>query len=70
MLWLCIDIPGINFSNGDLAEAQAGSNRGLPHVSPTLSEITHKTAIEWKRQRFRRNKNLQNFFNLRRNWSK
>lgn len=45
----------------------------LPHISPTLSEITHKTALEWQRQRQSRNKTLQNFlesfFNLRRNWS-
>jgi pyruvate/2-oxoglutarate dehydrogenase complex dihydrolipoamide dehydrogenase (E3) component len=45
----------------------------LPHISPTLSEIIHKTAIEWQRQRFRRNKRLCNFlenwFNLRRSWS-
>ncbi len=46
----------------------------LPHVSSTLSEITHKTALEWQRQRQIRNKSLQNFvegfFNLRRTWSK
>lgn len=45
----------------------------LPHISPTLSEIIHKTAIEWQRQRFRHNKLLYNFlegwFNLRRSWS-
>jgi pyruvate/2-oxoglutarate dehydrogenase complex dihydrolipoamide dehydrogenase (E3) component len=45
----------------------------LPHISPTLSEITHKTALEWQRQRQSGNKTLQNFlesfFNLRRNWS-
>lgn len=45
----------------------------LPYVSPTLSEITHKTAMEWQRQRLSRNKTLHNFlegfFNLRRNWS-
>jgi pyruvate/2-oxoglutarate dehydrogenase complex dihydrolipoamide dehydrogenase (E3) component len=45
----------------------------LPHISPTLSEITHKTALEWQRQRQSSNKTLQNllesFFNLRRNWS-
>jgi len=45
----------------------------LPYVSPTLSEITHKTAREWQRQRLSRNKTLHNFlegfFNLRRNWS-
>ncbi len=44
----------------------------LPRASPTLSEIIHKTAIEWQRQRLGSNKNLQNFlecfFNLRRNW--
>jgi pyruvate/2-oxoglutarate dehydrogenase complex dihydrolipoamide dehydrogenase (E3) component len=46
----------------------------LPHVSPTLSDITHKAALEWQRQRLTRNKTLQNFlegfFNLRRSWSK
>lgn len=45
----------------------------LPQISPTLSEIIHKTAIEWQRQRLARNKSLQDFlesfFNLRRNWS-
>ncbi|NEQ22391.1 MAG: NAD(P)/FAD-dependent oxidoreductase [Microcoleus sp. SIO2G3] len=45
----------------------------LPQISPTLSEIIHKTAIEWQQQRRSRNKSLQNFlegfFNLRRNWS-
>lgn len=45
----------------------------LPLVSPTLSEIIHKTALEWQQQRHGRNKMLQNFwegfFNLRRNWS-
>lgn len=45
----------------------------LPHVSPTFSEILHKTALEWQQQRRNRNKTLQNFwegfFNLRRNWS-
>jgi len=45
----------------------------LPQISPTLSEIIHKTAIEWQQQRRSRNKTLQNFlegfFNLRRNWS-
>ena len=45
----------------------------LPLVSPTLSEILHKTAIEWQRQRQSRNKTLQNFlegfFDLRRHWS-
>ena len=45
----------------------------LPHASPTLSEITHKTALEWQRQHLNRNKTLHNFlegfFNLRRNWS-
>lgn len=44
----------------------------LPHASPTLSEITHKTVMEWQRQRLSRNKTLHNFlegfFNLRRNW--
>jgi pyruvate/2-oxoglutarate dehydrogenase complex dihydrolipoamide dehydrogenase (E3) component len=45
----------------------------LPHISPTFSEIIHKTALEWQRQRLTRNKALQNFlesfFNLRRHWS-
>jgi hypothetical protein len=45
----------------------------LPHVSPTLSQITQKTAFERQRLRLSRNKTLQNFlegfFNLRRNWS-
>ena len=45
----------------------------LPLVSPTLSEIIHKTAIEWQRQRQSRNTTLQNFlegfFDLRRKWS-
>ena len=45
----------------------------LPLVSPTLSEIIHKTALEWQQQRHSRNKTLQNFwegfFNLCRNWS-
>lgn len=45
----------------------------LPHVSPTLSEIIYKTALEWQQQRYKRNKTLHNFlegfFNLRRNWS-
>jgi pyruvate/2-oxoglutarate dehydrogenase complex dihydrolipoamide dehydrogenase (E3) component len=45
----------------------------LPLVSPTLSEIIHKTALEWQQQRHSRHKMLQNFwegfFNLRRNWS-
>lgn len=45
----------------------------LPHISSTLSEIIHKTAIEWQRQCFRRNQTLSNFlewfFNLRRSWS-
>ena len=45
----------------------------FPQISPTLSEIIHKTAIEWQRQRFNRSKRLRNFsegfFNLRRNWS-
>ena len=51
-----------------------GAIAKLPYASPTLSEIVHKTAIKWQRQRFGSNKNLQNFlegfFNLRRNWSK
>ncbi len=45
----------------------------LPHLSPTLSEIIHKTALEWQQQRHSRNETLQKFwegfFNLRRNWS-
>jgi pyruvate/2-oxoglutarate dehydrogenase complex dihydrolipoamide dehydrogenase (E3) component len=43
------------------------------HVSPTLSEIIHKTALEWQQQRQRQNKTLNNFlesfFNIRRHWS-
>ena len=45
----------------------------LPYISSTLSEIIHKTASEWQRQRFNRNKRLRNglegWFNLRRNWN-
>jgi pyruvate/2-oxoglutarate dehydrogenase complex dihydrolipoamide dehydrogenase (E3) component len=45
----------------------------LPQISPTLSEIIHKTALEWQRQRLMSNQSLQNFlegfFNLRRRWS-
>jgi pyruvate/2-oxoglutarate dehydrogenase complex dihydrolipoamide dehydrogenase (E3) component len=45
----------------------------FPHISPTLSGIFHKTALEWQQQRLRQNSTLQNvlegFFNLRRNWS-
>ncbi len=40
--------------------------------SPTLSEVTHQTAIEWQRQRLNRNKTLRNFleslFHWQRNW--
>ncbi len=50
-----------------------GAIADLPQVSPTLSEITQKTALEWQRQRLSRNRTLRNFlegfFNLRRNWS-
>jgi len=46
----------------------------LPLLSPTLSEIIHKTALEWRRQRLRSNTTLQNFlegyFSWRRKWSK
>jgi pyruvate/2-oxoglutarate dehydrogenase complex dihydrolipoamide dehydrogenase (E3) component len=46
---------------------------GCLHVSPTLSEIIHKTALEWQQQRQRQNKTLnnflENFFNFRRHWS-
>jgi pyruvate/2-oxoglutarate dehydrogenase complex dihydrolipoamide dehydrogenase (E3) component len=46
----------------------------LPHASSTLTEIIGKTAIEWRRQRLKRNEMLQNFlegfFNLRRHWSR
>jgi len=46
----------------------------LLYTSPTLSEIMQQTAQEWQRQSLRRNKRLHNFlenwFNLRRNWSK
>jgi pyruvate/2-oxoglutarate dehydrogenase complex dihydrolipoamide dehydrogenase (E3) component len=42
----------------------------LPHISPTLSEITSLTAAEWHRQRLHRNPWLQDvlegFFNFRR----
>ncbi len=52
---------------------KVGAIADLPQVSPTLSEITQKTALEWQRQRLTRNRTLQNFlegfFNLRRNWS-
>jgi pyruvate/2-oxoglutarate dehydrogenase complex dihydrolipoamide dehydrogenase (E3) component len=52
---------------------KVGAIADLPQVSPTLSEITQKTALEWQRQRLSRNQTLQNvlegFFNLRRNWS-
>ena len=52
---------------------KVGAIADLPQVSPTLSEITQKTALEWQRQRLSRNRTLQNFlegfFNLRRNWS-
>ena len=45
----------------------------FPHISPTLSEIFHKTALEWQQQRLKQNSTLQNilegFFNLRRHWS-
>ena len=51
----------------------ASLHADFPQVSPTLSEILHKTALEWQRQRQSRNKTLQNFlegfFNLRRHWS-
>jgi pyruvate/2-oxoglutarate dehydrogenase complex dihydrolipoamide dehydrogenase (E3) component len=51
----------------------ASLHADFPHVSPTLSEIIHKTALEWQQQRYNRNKTLHNFlesfFNLRRNWS-
>jgi pyruvate/2-oxoglutarate dehydrogenase complex dihydrolipoamide dehydrogenase (E3) component len=45
----------------------------FPQVSPTFSEIVHKTALEWQRQRQHRNQTLQDFlegfFNFRRKWS-
>lgn len=51
-----------------------GAIANLPHVSPTFSEILHKTAQEWQQQRLNRNRVLKNilesFFHLRRNWSK
>ena len=51
----------------------ASLHADFPQVSPTLSEIIYKTALEWQRQRQSRNKTLQNFlegfFNLRRHWS-
>lgn len=33
----------------------------LPHISPTLSQIIHQTALEWQQQRQNRNQTLQNF---------
>jgi pyruvate/2-oxoglutarate dehydrogenase complex dihydrolipoamide dehydrogenase (E3) component len=55
------------------ANGIATLHANLPHVSPTLSEIIHLTALEWQRQRNSRNKTLQDFlegfFNLRRSWS-
>ena len=51
----------------------ASLHADFPHVSPTLSEIFHKTALEWQQQRLSRNTSLQNFlegfFSLRRYWS-
>lgn len=51
----------------------ASLHTDFPHISPTLSEIFHKTALEWQQQRLRQNSTLQNilegFFNLRRYWS-
>jgi pyruvate/2-oxoglutarate dehydrogenase complex dihydrolipoamide dehydrogenase (E3) component len=51
----------------------ASLHANFPQVSSTLSEIIHKTALEWQQQRQSRNKTLQNFlegfFNLRRHWS-
>ncbi|HEY9833301.1 MAG TPA: NAD(P)/FAD-dependent oxidoreductase [Stenomitos sp.] len=51
----------------------ASLHTDFPHISPTLSEIFYKTALEWQQQRLRQNSTLQNilegFFNLRRYWS-
>lgn len=51
----------------------ASLHTDFPHISPTLSEIFHKTALEWQQQRLKQNSTLQNilegFFNLRRYWS-
>jgi pyruvate/2-oxoglutarate dehydrogenase complex dihydrolipoamide dehydrogenase (E3) component len=51
----------------------ASLHADFPHISLTLSEIIHKTALEWQRQRLKRNKSLhdflEGFFNLRRSWS-
>jgi pyruvate/2-oxoglutarate dehydrogenase complex dihydrolipoamide dehydrogenase (E3) component len=51
----------------------ASLHADFPHVSPTLSEIFHKTALEWQQQRLSHNQSLQNFlegfFSLRRYWS-
>lgn len=51
-----------------------GAIADLPHACATLTEIVGKTAIEWRRQRWRGNETLQNFlegfFNLRRHWSR
>ncbi|MCP2731003.1 mercuric reductase, partial [Symplocastrum sp. BBK-W-15] len=53
---------------------KVGDIADLPQVSPTFAEILQKTALEWRRQRLRRNQTLQNllegFFNWRRGWSK
>jgi pyruvate/2-oxoglutarate dehydrogenase complex dihydrolipoamide dehydrogenase (E3) component len=52
---------------------KVGAIANFPHISPTLSEVVHKTALEWRRQRLSQNKTLQNFlegfFNFRRHWS-
>ncbi len=51
----------------------ASLHTDLPYLSPTFSEILHKTALEWQQQRRNHNKTLQNcleaFFSLCRNWS-
>ncbi len=53
---------------------KVGDIADLPQVSPTFAEILQKTALEWRRQRLRRNQILQSllegFFNWRRDWSK
>jgi pyruvate/2-oxoglutarate dehydrogenase complex dihydrolipoamide dehydrogenase (E3) component len=55
-------------------QIKMGDMADLAQVSPTFAEILEKTALEWRRQRLRSNKTLQNllegFFNWRRNWSK
>ncbi|MBW4574786.1 MAG: NAD(P)/FAD-dependent oxidoreductase [Aphanothece sp. CMT-3BRIN-NPC111] len=51
---------------------KVGAIADLPHISPTLSEITHQAAAEWHHQRLSSNTRLKDllegFFNLRRSW--